>query len=315
MEEKINIIIADNDQEHLKKISDFIKSLGYNTLKATNFNEVMEKLESNDVHLIILDSMLPPTDGFQLCKAIKSRLYYSSTPIIILTSETEDGNGKEDLKSSADFIINKPFDNMNLELTVRNLLELKFLNNKLLEIQKLLVLLVEKLEDKNKYTREHSVRVRDLSVALGKKLGLMEWDLQTLSLAATFHNIGYIFIDSKLLEKKLGDDSAEKREILKHVLYSEELCKSFSPSSEFLKIIRHHHEHYDGSGYPEGLKEEDIPMGARIISVTEAFVSMTSDRPYREKMDVESAKKVLMLGSGKLWEPSFVKEFLEILNA
>ena len=314
MENKIKIIIADHNQQFLDKISDLISSLGYTPLLAATSDEVLQRLESNNVNLIIVDSILSSLDGYQLCKMLKTNPDYAFIPIIILTSITDDQKREESLESNADFFINKPIDMMILECAVKSLLKLNFLNNSLAETQKLLTTLVEKLEDKNEYTKGHSKRVREFSLALAKKLGLMEWDLQTVSLAATFHNIGYIFIDDKLLEKKLPDNSDEKKDILKHSLYGEEMCKAFSSSSEFLNIIRHHHEHYDGSGYPEGLKTDDIPIGSRIIAITEAYVAMTSRRPYREKMNEDDAQKILMLGAGNFWDPFLVKEFLKLIK-
>ena len=174
--------------------------------------------------------------------------------------------------------------------------------------------LVKAMEAKDPYTRSHSRRVTSLSVLTAQGMGLGIDDIESLRFAAYLHDIGKIGVKDYILIKtsKLNDEEYEH--VKQHPVIGESIIKDLDMSGSERSIIRHHHEHWDGSGYPDGLAGEEIPLMARIVAVADAFDAMTSDRSYREARDHEAAKEELLRSAGRHFDPEVVKAFLEMLG-
>lgn len=174
--------------------------------------------------------------------------------------------------------------------------------------------LLAALDAKDKYTAGHSLRVADYAVMLGKKLQLSDKDLRTLEEAALFHDIGKIGVGDYLLQKP-NLLSAEEYQVIKaHPVIGSRIVESMAFYGEQSKIVRYHHEHWDGSGYPEGLKGEEIPMLARILTVADIYDALTSDRPYRKSLPFEEAKSIMIDAGGKSLDPDLVDLFFDIVK-
>jgi len=172
--------------------------------------------------------------------------------------------------------------------------------------------LAEAMDARSKYTRGHSSRVRHYVEMIGKKLNLGEEELKILCIAATLHDIGRMGIDNAIWEKK-GELTREEYEVVKgYPEGSANILDSIPFFKGISTIVRHHRENYDGTGYPEQLKGNDIPLGARILSVADAFDAMTSERPYRERIDPEIAIEELKNKSGTQFDPMIVETFISI---
>lgn len=225
-------------------------------------------------------------------------------------------------------------ENMNQELEDKNreLLEHKdelesqkenliSLNNRLEESMKalddsqnIIYALAVAVEAKDPYTRGHSERVAEYSIRLAKKLGLTGHELQVLKGAALLHDIGKIGISGNILRKPGALNALEFQQVRKHPGIGERICLSLKFAQEMLPIIRHHHEHYNGQGYPDGLKGEHIPRLARIIAIADAYDAMTSDRPYRSGLGKEEALRRLKEGAGTQWDPHLIPVFVELVK-
>jgi putative nucleotidyltransferase with HDIG domain len=175
-------------------------------------------------------------------------------------------------------------------------------------------LLANTMDSKDSYTHGHSRRVAEYSVSIAKIAGFDEKFIQDLEIAALLHDIGKIGIRDAILCKP-GALTREEYEIIKdHPVISAKIIEPVDFLKDLSDTIRYHHEKYDGTGYPDGIKGEDIPVGARIIAVGDAFDAMTSDRPYRKGMDIELAIEELIKNKGTQFDPYFVDCFIKILK-
>ncbi|MEW6619044.1 MAG: HD-GYP domain-containing protein [bacterium] len=172
--------------------------------------------------------------------------------------------------------------------------------------------LADAIDARSNYTRGHSSRVRHYVEMMGKKLNLPEDELKTLGIAATLHDIGRMGIDNTIWEKPGGLTNEEYEVVKRYPAESADVLASVSFLEFVAKIVRHHRENYDGTGYPDKLKGEEIPLGARILSVADAFDAMTSERPYRERIDPEVAIDELKNKAGTQFDPKVVETFISI---
>jgi len=172
--------------------------------------------------------------------------------------------------------------------------------------------LAQAIEAKDPYTHGHSVRVMEYAVLIAQKLGLPEEEIESLRYAAILHDIGKIGVRGIILNNPDGLTDEEYDEIKKHPLIGEDIIQPIELLQPIRPLIRHHHEWYNGKGYPDGLSGENIPLGARILAVTDAYDAMKSDRPYRKALTEETAIQELKRGSSTQFEPKIVKIFLEI---
>ncbi len=174
--------------------------------------------------------------------------------------------------------------------------------------------LAQAIEAKDPYTHGHSARVMEYAVQIAQKFGLPEEEIESLRYAAILHDIGKIGVRGIVLNNPNGLTGEEYDEIKKHPLVGEGIIKPIELLQPIKPFIRHHHEWYNGKGYPDGLSGKDIPLGARILAVADAYDAMKSDRPYRKALTEETAIQELKRGSGTQFEPKLVEVFLEILK-
>jgi putative nucleotidyltransferase with HDIG domain len=180
--------------------------------------------------------------------------------------------------------------------------------------QSIIYALAVAVEAKDPYTRGHSERVADFSVKLAAAVGILYDDFETIRGAALLHDIGKIGISGSILRKPTTLTAMEFQQVKKHPAIGERICSSLKFAKDMLPIIRHHHEHFNGKGYPDGLKGAKIPIMARIVAIADAFDAMTSDRPYRPGMTAEQALGVLEQGAGGQWDPELVNVFIRLIR-
>jgi putative nucleotidyltransferase with HDIG domain len=171
------------------------------------------------------------------------------------------------------------------------------------------------IEARDQYTLGHSTRVSEFSVALARELGLGPEQVEEIEIACLFHDVGKIRIPDAILHKRGRLDPAEFREMKMHPVYGAEILSKASTLYKYIPSVRHHHEWYDGSGYPDGLARDHIPEAAAIISIADAYDAMTSDRPYREAMSREKALGIIREGAGRQFHPVFARTFLKMIAA
>lgn len=169
------------------------------------------------------------------------------------------------------------------------------------------------IDARDTYTLGHSTRVAQLAVMMGRRMGLSQSELEDLEIACLFHDVGKIKIPDAILLKKEPLETGEKREMNRHPEYGAEILSKASSLLKYIPAIKHHHEWYDGTGYPDGLRQNRIPLPAAIISLADAYDAMTSDRPYRQALSKEEAARTIQSLAGRQFNPALVNVFVEVL--
>ena len=300
------ILIVDDEKDIRRLLSQKLSGKGYHCRMAGSAVQALGKLRSNPAELVILDIKMPGKSGIELLTEIKTS--YPDTEVIMATGVTDIHIAIQCLKKGAYDYLTKPFNLGEVVLSVgralkKRRLELenryyqRHLEQKVKEQAKrirttflnAIAALVHALEAKDKYTSGHSQRVSEISVAIAKELGMAPDSIEKIGLAGLLHDIGKIGVRESVLNKRTQLTRLEYRHVLNHCDVGEQILAPVVESDELLRMVRHHHEHYDGSGYPDGLSGEQIPLGARILAVADTYHAMTCERPYRKAISTEAA--------------------------
>lgn len=313
--EKYNILLVDDEEDNLALLYRTLRGT-YNLEKTTSPLKALEILKEKNFELVISDHKMPEMDGVEFLKHVQ--LNSPSTMRILLTAYS-DANILIDAINYAKIYryIKKPYNPEELQLIVSSALEyyqLKHDNDKLIEDLKELFsgtikAIMEALDAKDSYTSGRSKRITIYSTLIAKKLGLSTFDISKIELAGMLHDIGMIGISDDILYKIDELTQEEYDEIKKHISYSVKILEDIKQLKDVVEIIKYHHEKYDGTGYPNGTKGDEIPLGARIIAITDAFDSIISDRSYRSSIDQNEALNKIKEGSGTQFDPIVVKAF------
>jgi putative two-component system response regulator len=264
--------------------------LRYHVFKADSGEAALDIMGKVDMDLVLLDVMMPVMDGFEVCRRIKNDPQLRMVPIILVTALEDSESKIRGIEAGADDFISKPPNKAELLARTRSLIKLKRINSNLADIENVLFSLAKTVEAKDAYTHGHIERVSNLSMVLGRKLGLNEKELEALKYGGILHDIGKIAVPTAILNKPERLNEKEWEVMKSHSLVGYQiglpLEKNLGPA---LDVIRYHHEKMDGSGYPDNLKGEDIPIVARIVAVTDIYDAMITDRPYRKGMSRNEA--------------------------
>ena len=322
------IIAVDDEEGIVDSLSIFLKRSGYDFTGVTDPMEAIEKVKNEHFDLMILDFIMTPIHGDKVVEEI--RKFNKELYILLLTGHKDlapplETIRKLDIQGYCEK--SDKFDQLLLLIesgikSIEQMNEIKRINEELSETYEKLErayldsiqTLRYTVEAKDPYTRGHSDRVSAFAVVLGKYLGLSEADLRTLEVGGLFHDIGKIGIPDSILLKqaKLTDD--EYSEIKNHPSIGAHILCNAAIFQDIIPIVKHHHERYDGRGYPSQLKGEEIPYLARITAVVDTFDAMTSKRTYRNAIPLEDVKAEIERCSGTQFDPEIAKAFLDILN-
>lgn len=313
--EKPSILIVDDNQTNVELISMHLKPFDYTIRKAFDGVQALEMVEDEKPDLILLDLMMPRMSGYEVCQKLKSDPRTAFIPIVIVSALRELDDKLKAVELGADDYLIKPFNKIELTTRIQSLLRMKQLFSELDHSESIVFALVEALEAKDVYTRGHSERVAKYNVILGKALGLDNQTLDDLRRGGLLHDVGKVGIREEILNKADRLTKEELDHIRSHAARGYEICKSLNSFKRLLPIIRWHHERMDGKGYPDGLQADQIPLTARICSITDAFDAMTSDRPYRKGVSPLQAAKIFEreLGSGQ-WDDEIATIFIGLIK-
>jgi len=341
MNSKYEILIVDDVSENIKVAISILKNDNYNFSFALNGQQAIEIIKTKRFDLLLLDVMMPGIDGFKLAKIIKNSPAIQDTPIIFLTAKVDIKSIEEGFNIGAVDYVTKPFHAVELKSRVANHLELyryrrelkrdnKKLNNEIgavktkhysdleLSQKEIIYMLTEIMEADSGETACHVKRVANISKQLGLLEGnLISHEVETLCLAAPLHDIGKIFIDNKILHKP-GKLTDEEFTIMKeHPAHAIKILKK--SDREIIKaakvIAYEHHENYDGSGYPRGIKGESIHIFARIVAIADVLDALTQERIYKKAWSFEDASSHIIKLSGVKFDPRLVQLFSDHLES
>lgn len=349
MEDRKRTIFAIDDEEPIRKVlNTHLVKEGYNVIQSQGGAGVFEALKAASFDLVICDIRMPEVDGVQVLAHVREN--YPTVPVIMLTGLTDVATVIEVMKKGAFDYLMKPMKKEDLlvvigrafvhrDLLVRNkeleienreyqmFLEQKVrertreLNTKALELQKansllktmnlqFINVLAETIEAKDHHTSGHCNRMRHLCVELGKAAGLSAEDLETLEYASVLHDLGKIGINESVLNKQGPLDESECMHIKEHTEIGEKILMGVPLMAGVAEVVVAHHENFDGTGYPRGLKGDGIPLSARIIAVVDLYDAMISDRPYRKGMPLESVIEEMKRVAGTQLDPAMVELFV-----
>jgi len=311
---KSKILIADDNQEIARILKTMLTRAGHKVTVVYDGEEAVKQVKKRAFDLILLDVKMPKLNGYEACETIKSNKTTKFTPVIMITGLNEVEDKIKSIKAGADDFLNKPVNMSELVARAKSLIRLKHTIDHLENTENVLFALAEAVEAKDSYTNAHLRRMAGHSLKLTRRIGLLHETEIALKHAAILHDIGKIGINENILSKRGRLTGEEFEEIKKHAVIGEKIVKPLRFSNIIAPAVRGHHERWDGNGYPDGLAGKAIPIGARIISIADAYDTMTSDRPYRKHMSKKMAIDILQEGKGTQWDAGLVDIFIDSLR-
>ena len=322
------IIAVDDEIGIIDSLSIFLKRTGYQFVGVTDAKEAIERVKNEHFDLMILDFIMTPLHGDQVVEEI--RKFNKELYILLLTGHKDlapplETIRKLDIQGYCEK--SDKFDQLLLLIesgikSIAQMKEIKEINSELSETyRKLESAYMESIETlrhtvdaKDTYTRGHSDRVAEFSVLIGEKLGLSDTDLRTLRIGGLFHDIGKIGIPDSILlkESRLTDD--EYSQIKNHPSIGAHILSTATIFNDIIPIVKHHHEKWDGNGYPSRLQGENIPFLARITTIADSFDAMSSKRSYRNSLPLDIIKEEFRKNRGIQFDPKLTDLFLDILE-
>jgi putative nucleotidyltransferase with HDIG domain len=331
------ILVVDDEETIREIVSSMLGGARFQTRQAASGVEALAILESGeDFDLVLSDLMMAEMDGIALLERAKER--YPDMPIVMVTAVHDIQVALQALRNGAYDYLLKPFEREQLLATVRRALENRRLKREndayrtnlealvaartqqwktaLSDLEKSYDMFIEALGDaldlKDAETEHHSRRVTAFTIAIAKKMGLSKEEINVIARGAFLHDFGKMAIPDKILHKP-GKLTADEMAIMReHCYLGYKIISRIPFLAEAAEIVYSHQECYDGSGYPRGLKGEEIPLGARIFAIADTLDAMRSDRPYRPAQSFEAARKEIATWSGRQFDPQIVKVFLEM---
>lgn len=310
------LLLIDAQEINRRLLKSILRAAGqYEFFEAASGAAALEILDRNSIDLVILDLVMPDMSGADICRRIKGNRRTSLLPTLIITNTQSAEQEVLGIEAGADEYLTKPLHPSVIRARVRALLRNKAAIDSLDEAETILFALAQAVEARDSYTAEHCQRLATYGVALGVALGLPRSELIALYRGGYLHDIGKVGIPDSILHGQNRLTDAEWAVMKQHTVRGEEICKPMKSLRPVLPIIRHHHERWDGSGYPDGLAGEQIPLLARMLQLVDIFDALITERTYKRAFSIEEAVAVLEAEAAKGWrDPELVSLFISLLN-
>jgi putative two-component system response regulator len=334
------ILVVDDQELNLRVLSAMLDPLGYRVDLARNGQQGLERVQANPPDLILMDVMMPEMDGFEATRRLKSDPATQHIPVVMVTSLSEVEDRVRAMEAGAEDFLSKPVDKTELRARVRSLLKVKAYHDHMINYQHELedevarrteevrkayasirkvsldtiMRLSRAAEYKDEDTGTHISRMSSYAVLVARELGLNERTVEAIQYAVPMHDVGKIGIPDHILLKP-GPLTPEEWEVMKqHTTIGGRILAGADPG--FLRLAEvialTHHEKWDGTGYPRGLKGKAIPLAGRITAVADVFDALTSDRPYKKAFTRDKALEIVTEGRGGHFDPQVVDAFLAV---
>jgi putative two-component system response regulator len=305
------VLVVDDQAANRRVIERFLTPIGYEVRVAADGETALADIEQTPPDLIILDVQLPGLNGFEVCRAVKQNPATCFTPVILLTGLKDRESRIRGINAGADEFLSKPFDREELEARVRSLLRLKRQTDELESAESVILSLALTIEARDAYTNGHCQRRARYATALGERLGLKAVaDLRALHLGGYLHDVGKVGVPDSILFKPTRLTDEEYAAVKAHTIIGDRLCGNMRSLAQVRPIVRHHHERLDGSGYPDGLRGDQIPQLAQIVGIVDTFDAVTTNRPYRAAQSFASGLAELRRDAASgLFQADFVEAF------
>ena len=308
------ILVVDDEPSIVDALTRFLSREGYEVVTAANGLQALERVSQEQPDLILLDVTMPEMDGFTVCQRLKEDENTALIPITMLTGLDDREHRTRGIEAGADDFLTKPFEQSILRARIRSQLRLKRLTDQLEHTEGVIFMLAAAVEAKDAYTEGHLRRLRTYSEHLALAYGLSPAEVRAVRYGGVLHDIGKIGVDEAIIRKPGPLTPEETAQMRRHPEIGAQIISQMRFARDVAPIISGHHEYWDGSGYPLGLKGEEIPIGARIITIVDAYDAMTTDRPYRAALSDEEAIRRLQAGRGTQFDPDLLEVFLELIK-
>ena len=311
----IRVLVVDDAPANVALLQQLLTRDGYRVITAMDGADALELIEVEPPDLVLTDVVMPRRDGVDLCRTLKANPATRLIPVVLITSL----HGREDrlrgIDAGADDFLLKPFDPHELRARVRSLLRLKAYTDDLDSAEAVIMSLARTVEARDVSTEGHCQRLSRLGAALGLRLGLPAADLAALERGGVLHDIGKIAIPDSILLKEGKLTSAEFDQMKQHTLIGDRLCSELRVLRLVRPIVRHHHERLDGSGYPDGLRGDAVPLLAQIIGIVDVYDALTTVRPYKPALAPDLAFEELRSEVRRGWRSEhLVNEFIAMMT-
>lgn len=322
-----NILIVDDDSRGRETLEAVLTGLGHNLHFSDNGLDALKQASILQPDLILLDVMMPVMDGFEVCRRLRADHLLADVPVVMTTALDDKASRLEGIEAGADDFITKPIDRMEIRARVNTIIRLNRYQ-KLMKQQADLLQAHHELQDayeatlkgwvraldlRCNETGDHSRRVSLLTVELARFMGINEDELLHVRRSALLHDIGKMAVPDSILQKPGPLTEAEWDIMRKHPQFAIEMLKPIEYLRPALVIPLNHHERWDGTGYPRGIKGEEIPLAARIFAVIDVWDALSSDRPYRKAWPYEKIVEYMREQSGTHFDPKVVVLFLQMM--
>ena len=309
------VLLVDDNPANIELLKLQLRSSGYDLETAQDGLQALEKVKSWQPDLVLLDLMMPKMSGYEVCQVMKSDKELCFIPIIIVTALRELDDKLKAIEFGADDFLIKPFNKLELATRIRSLLRMKILYDDLDTSENILFSLAQAIEAKDPYTRGHSERVARYCRLMAKSIGMTEKEQNSIWRGGLIHDIGKIGVHEAVLHKSGPLTPEEMEHVRIHPQKGYEICCPLRSLQSSLTVIKNHHERFDGTGHPDRLAADAIPLPARIASIVDSFDAMTTNRPYRKAMHFEEAVKILEAEKDwGQWDPKLVTEFVKLVR-
>ena len=311
--EPATVLVVEDDADVRSTLADHLKAQNYQVVTAPSAEVALEVLDGARVDLILTDVHMGAMSGVELCARLKADPRFRLIPVILLTARSDLAARVAGLAAGADDFFGKPCDFTELRTRVASLLRVKFLLDQLEQAENVLTMLGMTIEARDPYTGGHCERLAAYAVSLGRALGVDERTLKALRLGGFLHDLGKVALPDGILLKPGPLDTGERTRMQTHPVVGADLIGSLRTLDDVRPIVRYHHERLDGSGYPEGLAGEAIPLGARIMAVVDVYDALRSERPYKAPLPHARVAEILRRESDAgYWDPRIVKTFIDV---
>jgi putative two-component system response regulator len=314
--EKPKILIVDDHPASRMMAVSFLSLEGYEAVESEDGHHVLPRIADINPDLILLDIMMPGLDGYEVCRRLKQDEKTRLIPVIFITALNDRRARLKGIEAGADDFLCKPFDRLELYARVKSLIHQKRLNEDLDHASQVLFSIARTVERRDPNTGDHCERLVTQGKHFGQFLGLSRLELRDLTWGGYLHDIGKVGVPDAVLLKPGKFTLDELRIMQQHVLIGEQICQPLRTMQGVLPIIRHHHERWDGSGYPDRLKGDEIPFLAQVFQLIDIYDALSSERPYKRPFAPQECIDIMIQEMAKGWRnPELMARFVEFIGA
>jgi putative two-component system response regulator len=308
------VLIVDDEPANVAVLSRMMRGLGYATATAADGEAALDAVLRERPDIVLLDVNMPRLDGFEVCQRLKADPATRLIPVVLLTALTAVEDRVRGIEAGADDFLTKPYVAVELEARVRSLTRLKRYTDELDSAASIILTLGRTIEARDPYTQGHCERLAGYATALGVHLGLPDDQQLALYRGGYLHDVGKVGIPDAILLKPGPLDLDEYLVMQQHTVIGDSICREFRLLKDVSPIIRHHHERTDGTGYPDRLAGDDVPLLAQLLGIVDTYDAVTTERPYKPAFTSEQACRELRDEVQKGWKSArLVEAFVSIV--